>query len=116
MRSVFSGSYSALNNPRGFDENEGQGWSHDVYRSTTHPSPEDGGDIRPIQPTQKFNVINSVRKLFQGSNGRGRLKASQSVFVLPHIHENSASYASAEPARQRPSGPGANYSRLQHSR
>lgn len=90
MRSVFSGSYSALNNQSGSD-NLGQG---DVYRATTRPSFDSGIPIS--RPTDsRFNLAESVKKLFRGAaqnisgnnSGGGRLRASQSVFVLPSIHE-----------------------------
>lgn len=90
MRSMFSGSYSALNNPGGPD-NVGPG---DVYRTTTRPSFDAGIPIsRPSD--NRFNLAESVKKIFRGaannisgnSSGGGRLRASQSVFVLPSIHE-----------------------------
>ncbi|CAG7833274.1 unnamed protein product, partial [Allacma fusca] len=88
MRSVFSGSYSALNNQGG--ENVGQ---NDVYRSTTRPS-FDGGIPTHARP-DKFSVVNSVKRIFRGASsnysGSGPLRASQSVFVLPNIHEDLVS-------------------------
>jgi hypothetical protein len=86
MRSMFSGSYSALNNQ---GASEGRAGENDVYRSTTRPSFDSGFAVR--RPNEKFSLSNSVKKLFRGSNysGSGALRASQSVFVLPHIHEDS---------------------------
>jgi len=87
MRSMFSGSYSALNNQGG--GGEGGAGENDVYRSTTRPSFDSG--LVGRRTSEKFNFTNSVKKLFRGSNysGSGALRASQSVFVLPHIHEDS---------------------------
>ncbi len=83
MRSVFSGSYSALNN-------QGSSGENDVYRSTTSPS-FDNGYVMPQRSAEKFSFTNSVKRIFRGGNysGSGALRASQSVFVLPHIHEDA---------------------------
>ncbi|ODM91893.1 Protein NDRG3 [Orchesella cincta] len=89
MRSMFSGSYSALDNQGGPDT-VGHG---DVYRATTRPSFDAGIPIAR-QTDNRFNLAESVKKLFRGAannmsgNSGGRLRASQSVFVLPSIHEN----------------------------
>ena len=112
MRSVFSGSYSALNNQGGREPNEFDG-ENDVYRSTTRPS-FDGGDIRVLRQQQqqrsdRLSVINSMKKFFRGNGSGGRLTASQSVFVLPNIHEHSTSYV---PQVQLNSRTGGNYNRL----
>lgn len=86
MRSVFSGSYSALNNHGG---PEGSG-DNDVYRSTTRPSVDNGFVIGSSRPTEKFNFANSVKRIFRSNySGSGALRASQSVFVLPHIGEDA---------------------------
>lgn len=80
---MFSGSYSALNNQGG------TGGDNDVYRSTTRPS-IDNGYVLPGR-AEKFSFTNSVKRMFRGGNysGSGALRASQSVFVLPHIHEDA---------------------------
>lgn len=99
MRSMFSGSYSALNNQQGSSSGE-----NDVYRSTTRPSIDNGYLPRPAE---KFSFTNSVKRIFRGGNysGSGALRASQSVFVLPHIHEDAT-------LAQIPGAAGVNYERL----
>ena len=123
MKSVFSGSYSALSSRSGAGDNgtdrepmvEGFG-NPTVYRSTTRPSSsfEDGN--RRGSADRPADLINSVKKLFAknptggspttylfgngsssqtSSNRRGRLTSSQSVYVLPDIHENSTFLRSA---------------------
>jgi hypothetical protein len=109
MRSVFSGSYSALNN-RGGGEFEDQ---NDVYRSTTRPS-FDGGDVQLFreqlqQRSDKSSILNSMKKMFRGNGTGGRLKSSQSVFVLPNIHEQSTSFVPQAQLSSRAQG---NYNRL----
>jgi len=96
MRSVFSGSYSALNNPGGREGSDFDG-ENGVYRSTTRPS-FDSGDLRVLrqqqqqQRSEKSSVISSMKKFFGGTSNGARLTASQSVFVLPNIHEHSTSF------------------------
>jgi len=109
MRSMFSGSYSALDNQGGGPDSLGHG---DVYRATTRPSFDAGIPIaRPSD--SRFNLAESVKKIFRGAannisgNSGGRLRASQSVFVLPSIHEN----VNLPPMSSNASG-GVNYDRL----
>ncbi|XP_021955627.1 protein NDRG3 isoform X2 [Folsomia candida] len=97
MRSVLSGSYSALN------DQGGSSGENDVYRSTTRPSFD---YVMPTPRQEKFSFSNSVKRIFRGGNysGSGALRASQSVFVLPHIHEDATLLAAH--------GAGSNYERL----
>jgi len=89
MRSISGGSYSALNCEHGGDSLDGPSV---VYRSTTRPS-VDGGRVF-MKSTERINVVDSVKRIFRGAANNSSissapiLKSSQSVTILPHVHED----------------------------